>query len=467
MQPKKRANAVTYVLLAVVVIIIGVFVMLSFMDKRINWSMSFLPEDENPYGTKIFHTLMKDIVPESSFHFIKDSTSIRLPSDPTTKCDNYFYIGSEYYADSADLVKILDFARNGNHVYIFSSGSGNMIFDSLIRAPTYDYTNDEYEDYEEYDNEAEVIEENDVEVPQEVTHYEEYNFEKKVYFVSDSIIKLNFYDQKDEQIPSPISLMYNFEKTTNEWPYFRDSLRTWQGDRIEPIGYFDEEYNNFIKVKYGKGTIYFHSTPLAFTNFHIRNDTAMNYCRDALKTFGSGDIYWDEDNRTYDYKAFSNHSDHTPGKPGEGPLEFILSEPGLRSAWYLLMLAVVLYLIFGARRKQRIIAVTKNLENTSIEYAEVLSHMFMKQKDHKKLVMMKMDLFKSFIRDRFNIRLPISMKDEDETLYREISQKSSVPFELVKEIFEQHKIMAAVVNVATPEMLEFHKHIEQFYTTCK
>ncbi len=467
METRKRANAITYVLLGIVVLIIGVIVLISFMDKRISWSMTFLPDDENPYGTKVFHSLMKEVVPENSFHFIKDSTNIRLPSDPTSKCDNYLYIGSEYYADSADMVRILEFAGNGNHVYIFSSSSGNMIFDSLLRAPAYDYSYDEYGEYEEYDNEVENSEEQTEADPEEVSHYEEYNSEKRVYFVSDSIIKLAFYHSSDNAIPSPISYQYNFEKTTNEWPYFRDSLLTWQGDRIEPIGYFDQEYNNFIKVKYGKGAIYFHSTPLAFTNFYIWNDTAMNYCRDALKTFGSGDIYWDEDNRTYDYKAFSNHGDHTPGKPGEGPLEFILSEPGLRSAWYLLMLTVVLYLIFGARRKQRIIAVTKNLENTSIEYAEVLSHMFMKQKDHKKLVMMKMELFKAFIRDRFNLRLPINMKDEDEALYREISQKSSVPFDLVKEIFEQHKIMAVVVHVATPEMLEFHKHIEQFYTTCK
>jgi len=254
---------------------------------------------------------------------------------------------------------------------------------------------------------------------------------------------------------------------TNEWPYFRDSLRTWRGDRIETLGYFDEEYNNYIRLDYGKGSIYFHSTPIVFTNYYMRNDTAMNYCRHAFQSLGTGEFYWDEENRKYDYKAMQKNGDTTPSKPGEGPLEFILSEPSLRAAWYLMILAVLLYLIFGARRKQRIIAVTKNMENTSIEYAEVISQMFMKQKDHKKLVMMKMELFKSFIRERFNLRLPTHMKDEDESLYKEISQKSSVPLDLVSAIFEDHKVLSSIVEVDTADMLGFHKKIEQFYITCK
>jgi hypothetical protein len=199
------------------------------------------------------------------------------------------------------------------------------------------------------------------------------------------------------------------------------------------------------------------------------NDTAMNYCRESLSFIGDGVVYWDEDNRLFKYNAspHSESSDDDLSKPQEGPLEFILSEPSFRAAWYLLLLAGILYLMFGAKRKQRIIKATENMENTSIEYAEVISQMFMKQRDHKKLVLMKMDLFRAFLRDRFNIKLPLHMMDEDAKLYRDISQKSNVKFEIVQDIFERHKYLASIVSVETGEMLQFHNQLESFYESCK
>jgi len=194
----------------------------------------------------------------------------------------------------------------------------------------------------------------------------------------------------------------------------------------------------------------------------------MNYCRDALSYLGNGNVYWDEENRTYDYKAPNHHSQaETPSKPSESPLEFILSERGLRNAWYLILAGAILYLMFGAKRKQRIVRPIENMENTSIEYAEVISQMFMKQSDHKKLVTMKMDLFKSFLRDRFRIKLPLNSHEESENLYLEISQKSNISISLVKDIFDNYNYLNTIVQVETAEMLVFHNKIEHFYNHCK
>lgn len=194
----------------------------------------------------------------------------------------------------------------------------------------------------------------------------------------------------------------------------------------------------------------------------------MNYCRDALSYLGNGNIYWDEENRTYDYKAANHPSQaNTPSKPSEGPLEFILSEPALKTAWYLILSATILYLMFGAKRKQRIVEPMENMENTSIEYAEVISQMFMKQKDHKKLVSMKMDLFKSFLRDRFRIKLPQKRSDESDVLFNEIATKSNIPANYVRDIFENYHYLDTIVEVETAEMLSFHHKLEHFYNNCK
>src|SRR5690606_32124274 len=101
--------------------------------------------------------------------------------------------------------------------------------------------------------------------------------------------------------------------------------------------------------------------------------------------------------------------------------------------------------------------VMENMENTSIEYAEVISQMFMKQKDHKKLAQMKMELFKSFLKERFRIKLSPSSTEITASSIEEISQKSNIPIEKVKDIFDQFEILNISSEVRTEQLLTFHK----------
>jgi hypothetical protein len=452
MKTKQRGNMVIYILFSIVITVLGFLIIKNMMTDRISWSITFKPDDSNPYGTKVLYNLMKEIRPDQRFIMMEDSTAKNLPIDPTLECDNYFFIGEEYYGDSAEVSRLLEFVKQGNNAFIFCTNQGNLVFDSLVRAPIDPYMID----YEL-----------DPDASSEYPEYEDDFNKRRIYRVQDSTITIYLKNNGLNTNPYDVSLKYDFKTTMNEWPYFKDSLITYQGQQTTAIGNFNTDYNNFIRMPHGKGHIYFHLTPIVFTNYYMINDTAMKYCRDALSDFGGGNIYWDEDNRSYDYHGTKSGEDYNPSKPGEGPLEFILSESSLRKAWYLMLGASILYLIFGARRKQRIIIQTENMENTSIEYASVISHMFLKQQDHKKLVMMKMELYKSFLRERFSLRLPNNMADENDMLYKLISQKSSINEELITEIFETHKYLSSVANVNTADMLNFHKKLEHFYSNCK
>jgi len=449
----KRNRTANIAVIAIILIGLTLLVIYALSQKRVSWSESYKPDDKEPYGTYVLYTLLTKTREGQPFVMVRDSVFKELPPDPSPKEDTYLYIGSEYYGDSTDVDQLLKFVAAGNNAFLICDNPYNLVFDSLLRLPVVN----EEEIYTEYDDQPYELADDQI--------------NRKVYSVLDNIITVHLDHHELERREYDLARRYNYEIAENKWSYFKDSLITYGGDQVEVLGSFDQDYVNYMRFQYGKGTIYLHSTPIVFTNYFMMSDTAMNYCRSALKFIGDGIVYWDEDNRTFDYKA-QNHShnydnDSDPSKPEEGPLEFILSEPSLRIAWYLLIFGALLYLMFGAKRKQRIIAPTENMENTSIEYAQVLSQMFMKQSDHKKLVLMKMDLFKAFLRERFNIRLPQHMKDEDEKLYKEISDKSNVRQDLVKDIFEQYKYLSAIVVVNTPEMLQFHNRIETFFENCK
>jgi hypothetical protein len=449
MTPKAN-NSKLLVGIVVLIFMVLVLLVIIFQQKRYNWSETYNPTSSEPYGTVIFNRLMKNVRNQQEFVMVKDSAFKELPKDPSAEVDNYIYIGSEFYANLNDTKQIFDFVAAGNNAYIFCDNPRNLIADSILVLPelpeweeeVLEYVYDEESDYEDYEE------------PQQ-----ESIMQRKFYTIYDSLIDLHFYNHiLKAQPPYGLSYYFHFERVGKSWSFFNDSLKTRNGD---------ENYSNFISCQYGKGQFYFHSTPLVFTNYYMLNDTAMNYCRNTLKSMGNGKVYWDEDNRDYDLINFNlNDEANDPTKPHEGPMEFILSEPTLRYAWYTLLVAGLLYLFFGAKRKQRIIPAMESMQNTSVEYTEVISQMFMNQSDHKKLVSMKMDIYKAYLRDTFNLKLPLSQEQENDTLYAQIAQKCSVNMNLVKDIFEQHKYLSALVEVDTAEMLTFHYQLEKFYETC-
>lgn len=468
-------NNNTLIALLVVAILAIILLLTLNRSKTWNWIENYNPTSEEPYGTSVLFRLLKSVRNNQEFVLLKDTTFKELPSDPTSEVDNYIYIGDEYYANREDTRQILEFVKAGNNAYIFTPKPSNYVTDSILKLNR--PADDPFEIYQQLLEESQGSSQDEAVIVDEEQYYENEipspenpEIVRKYYGLADSSIVLSLNDSIAIQKARPeIVRMHDFEGFKSYWRFFNDNLKSIEGNDVEYLGHFDGEYPNFVSCQYGKGRFYFHTTPLVFTNFYMMNDTSMNYCRRVMNGMGYGKVFWDEDNRIYDFvnNPQAEEEPEDPTKPEEGPMEFILSEPNLRWVWYLLIAGGILFLVFGVRRRQRVIPLAENMENTSIEYTEVISQMFMKQSDHKKLVEMKMELFRSFLRDRFNIKLPGRIQDEDEKLYKYISQKCNVPEELVVSIFEENKYLSSVFVVKTPEMLKFHQKLERFYETCK
>src|SRR4030095_15629147 len=111
------------------------------------------------------------------------------------------------------------------------------------------------------------------------------------------------------------------------------------------LGYQGEDkkkYANFIKVPYKEGNFFIHLQPVAFTNYHLLKDNHDEYAQKVLAYLPKGQIYWavkDQD-----------------GLLASGsPLRYVLSQPALRWAWYLFLGGMLIFMIFNAKRRQRII----------------------------------------------------------------------------------------------------------------
>jgi hypothetical protein len=484
-QNKRTSSILIGVSIITVLVIVG-FILAT--QNNVNWSSSYKPNDSQPYGTSVLKTLLEKLRQDQEFVFISDSTFEQLPTNPTGGVDNYIYVGEEFYADERDNDTLMKFLEAGNTVFISANNLNEDLIEKVLRRANKsdfeDYQKEQLEIQEQLKEESETAPAEDT----EAIEYDENEYSEDVYIqdnleyhydetlfsiptdvtLQDSIF-LQTRDEKHDR--TKLSYVYDFDTVPNEWQYFSE-FNSLENGYVQSEGYFTKtrnkssiQHTNFISISVGQGRLYLHLTPLALTNYSMINRTHMEHAREIFEHLGKGRVYWGEDNRIYSAKRNPENID--TDTPSEGPMEFILSEPALRSAWYTLLAGSILYMIFGVKRKQRIIPVAESMQNTSIEYAEVISQLFMEQADHKKLVDLKMDMFKSNLREKYNIKLPTKFDDENEEFFKHVSIKTGTPQELIQEIFFRYKSFTKNIIVETPEMLAFNRRIEEFYTTSR
>jgi hypothetical protein len=223
---------------------------------------------------------------------------------------------------------------------------------------------------------------------------------------------------------------------------------------------------NFAQRPYGEGNFYLHTMPLAFTNYHLLEEDKLEYVDKVFSHLQEGPIYWDEYSGVSERVGEAiNNRDYNSGNRmlrAESPLQFILSKPALSWAWYLLLTAVLLYVVFLSRRRQRVIPVLQKNTNTSLEFLSTIGHLYFLQNNHKQLALQKMQLFRSFIREKYHLH----GLEFDEEFKKRLQQKSDVDRPIIDEIFLIHSnIKKRPITENT--LIDFHKALEQFYRHCK
>ncbi|NCP46642.1 MAG: DUF4350 domain-containing protein, partial [Flavobacteriales bacterium] len=166
---------------------------------------------------------------------------------------------------------------------------------------------------------------------------------------------------------------------------------------------------NFIKINMGKGSIFINTLPNAFSNYFLTDTLNYSYPIYALSNLPNQPTFWDE----Y-YKAGK--------KDASTPLRFILNEPALKFAYFLLIFSLLFYIIFKAKRKQRIIPVIEPISNSTTDFIGVVSSMYYQEKNHLNLAHKKINYFLEMVRSNYLI----ATEKLDETFIQNLALKSGV-----------------------------------------
>ncbi len=411
------------IILVSVLILVGMYLLFGGGD-RYNWWEHYQPDSKDPYGTYLMENLLEDYFPGEKFEAIEDTLNGVL------KEGNYVFVGSFLWLDSTQMDALLRFVKAGNQAFIASSTMPVALLDSIAGPECLDFS-----------------------VYEDSVYYAEEDF-----FTEDTMVSLNF-EHPNLMMDSNFTLkfIYRHEAAPYEWEYLADDFFCEDQSNFAYLGFMDTTYVNFARASYGKGAFYLHTTPLAFTNFNLVKEQGLDYAERALSHLRPGTIYWDQ--RQGRMPSMSRNRRLATG----GPLKYILSQPPLAWAWYILLGMAVFYLAFRAKRRQRVIPVLEQNTNTSLEFIGTIGRLFFIQNNHKQLALQKMKLFLGFVRERYHL----PTKELNPQFAKTLATRSEIPEEVIGKILTLHRNISSSGYVSENVLVDFHGLVEGFYKKCK
>jgi len=182
-----------------------------------------------------------------------------------------------------------------------------------------------------------------------------------------------------------------------------------------------------------------------FFNYSYRQPQMFDYTQSIL-------TYFDPD-----HIVFLNALTNIERPPNEHPLQFIMSSPPLKTAYYLFVIGLFLYAVFEGRRKQKSIPITDKNENTSLEYIETVSQLFYQQNQHEKLVAHMKSIFFHKMEQKYFIK-----KDNPEYLAI-LTKKSKIPKSDLIYILDRFQNLDENYTFKGDQLVGLNKRLEQIY----
>ena len=215
------------------------------------------------------------------------------------------------------------------------------------------------------------------------------------------------------------------------------------------LGSDEKKKINFIKIKIGKGQIFVNTIPEAFSNYHFVN-TNYSYVYKALSYLPNQSVIWDE----Y-YKAGNDKTD--------SPLRVIFNNPLLLKAYYVLILSLILFMIFGIKRKQRIILIIEPYRNTTLDFVDIVGTLYYQTGNHKNIADKKISYFLEFIRSTFQTKTTIY----DDSFIIRIATLSGIEEQSVHDLFYFFSDLSVKQIITQQELLKLNSMIENFHKQSK
>lgn len=372
-----------------------------YRPKPIDWSPSYSNKDKIPFGTQALYELLPDVFGQQSVESLRLPIYNHLTESKIPAQSNYIFVCQNFSIDKNDRVQLLNYVKKGNNVFISAYDFPDTLLKILhVRATL------------------------------------------KAPSLRDTALVMNFVNPAFKK---PKGYVFSQDDGRNYFLIKKAENVTVlaQNARNEPI---------FLKVGYGKGYFYLHNLPLALTNYYALDSGTTDFAFKSLSYLPVKPTYWDE---YLKQGRFGNNE--------QSIFRFVMTQPPLQWAYYLILFGLFVFAIFAGKRTQRIIPMVEVPKNTSLEFVQTIGKMYFQQGDHANIAQKKIQHLLLYIRERFGIRTHDLNDEFKETL----AQKTGIPRLDIDVLFGEiaHAERSGIITEYA--LLSLNRRIEDFYQKTK
>lgn len=420
------------------------------LPKKFVWSPTFSHVDKQPFGCFVFDSVLTQSLP-NGYHVTK-KTFFQLDQEHAKEKISVLMVVDQQNLKQLDVKYLCNIARRGGKVMVVASSSfddgrntDTVVVDELERTFKVRIEDGMYfslrgilAGLKAHDNDMyDTIYWNNRETMYAAQSYRMfYNMVGGTLFV--------------DSVPKVKRLAYTL--STAGYDYKHDSL--YVGDftrfdtivdkkeRIERIDTFAiKKVPAAVSVPYGKGEVIFVSSPLLFTNYGMLEGNTSVYIFRLMSYLADLPVYRTEAYVKTDAMLVAEQS----------PFREFIKRPPLRWALYLALLGVVLFMIFTARRRQRVIPIMSKPANRSLEFIQLIGTLYYQRKDHVDLVRKKFKLFAEELRKTAGVDM--SDVNTDDREYLLLAEKTGMNSDRLKKVIRQIRlVLHSEGNISVEEM---------------
>ena len=192
-------------------------------------------------------------------------------------------------------------------------------------------------------------------------------------------------------------------------------------DSVETLVWNRKNKPLVIRAFIGKGELFLVSTPLMFTNYGVLDGDNASYVFRLLSCMKGKPLV-----RIEAYGANRQEA--------RTPLRYVLSEPSLRWTVYSTLALLVLFMVFTAKRRQRIIPVIVTPPNRAFGFMQLISNLYYRKHENSEILKMKHLYFCAEIKRLTSVDLQEGVPDE--AAFIRLSEKTGMERDFIRTLIK-------------------------------
>jgi len=412
----------------IVYIFVSFFILLNAgcsnpFHKKTDWTVSLKNTDKSPYGTYLAYNSLKDHFQDVEINILSKWSSFNNLDKEVRRNYNGATLlileGLSFNLTQAEWDHLLEFANDGNEVILFSSYPDRKIQNKL-------HCTKKMSGMEEYPLSSFNTGEKNMgalSLKNTPGNFGYNGHSIQGYFEADTT------DHDNEDVDTSYA---NSHFTVAAIP--------------DTLGYVKGK-TNILRYTVGEGHITLHAAPLVLSNYFLLQNENKNYLDGLWSTLPAdiNHVYWLE----Y-YKR---------SLPVSGA-NVMWRYPATRFATIFAILALLIYVLFESKRRQRIIPIIPPMQNSSVSFVETVGRLYYNKKDHTNLADKMISHFLEWVRNTYFI----NTNQINDTFIEQLTLRSGQPEETVRGL--AHMIHETRLRNATGDeayLYELYNTIQQFY----